>query len=60
MLTPDRYKEANTRLRKVLADERRSLQQVRHNYAQELKARTEMEILLRGCVEDVRKEIARR
>ncbi|CAE7571621.1 unnamed protein product [Symbiodinium microadriaticum] len=56
----DRYKEANNRLRKLLADERRSLQQVRHNYAQELKSRTEMEILLRACVEDVRKEIARR
>mmetsp|Transcript_12509 Transcript_12509/g.20333 ORF Transcript_12509/g.20333 Transcript_12509/m.20333 type:complete len:434 (-) Transcript_12509:880-2181(-) len=56
----DRYKEANTRLRKLLADERRSLQQVRQNYSQELKTRTEMEMLLRSCVEDVRKEIARR
>ena len=55
-----RYKEANTRLRKLLADERRSLQQVRQNYSQELKTRTEMEMLLRACVEDVRKEIARR
>jgi hypothetical protein len=55
-----RYKEANTRLRKLLADERRSLQQVRLNYSGELRARTEMEVLLRGCVEDVRKEIARR
>eukprot|EP00602_Paraphysomonas_sp_CaronLab_P003755 CAMPEP_0185034910 /NCGR_PEP_ID=MMETSP1103-20130426/25338_1 /TAXON_ID=36769 /ORGANISM="Paraphysomonas bandaiensis, Strain Caron Lab Isolate" /LENGTH=412 /DNA_ID=CAMNT_0027571755 /DNA_START=158 /DNA_END=1396 /DNA_ORIENTATION=- len=56
----ERYKEANTRLRKLLADERRSLQQVRQNYAQELKSRTDMEMLLRACVEDVRKEIARR
>lgn len=56
----DRYKEANARLRKLLADERRSLQQVRQNYSQELKSRTEMEMLLRACVEDVRKEIARR
>lgn len=56
----NRYKEANTRLRKLLADERRSLQQVRQNYSQELKTRTEMEMLLRSCVEDVRKEIARR
>jgi hypothetical protein len=55
-----RYKEANGRLRKLLADERRSLQQVRHNYSQELRSRTEMEMLLRSCVEDVRKEIARR
>jgi len=56
----ERYKEANTRLRKLLADERKSLQQVRQNYAQELRSRTELEMLLRACVEDVRKEIARR
>ena len=60
LLSVNRYKEANTRLRKLLADERRSLQQVRLNYSQELKTRTEMEMLLRACVEDVRKEIARR
>jgi hypothetical protein len=56
----ERYKEANTRLRKLLADERKSLQQVRQNYANELRSRTELEMLLRSCVEDVRKEIARR
>ena len=56
----DRYREVNTRMRRLLADERKSLQQVRQNYAQELKARTEMEMLLRQCVDDVRKEIARR
>ena len=43
-----------------MADERKSLQQVRQNYAQELRSRTELEMLLRACVEDVRKEIARR
>ena len=58
--TEDRYKEVNTRLRRLLAEERRNLQQVRQNYAQELKSRTEIEMLLRQCVEDVRKEIARR
>jgi hypothetical protein len=47
-------------MRKLLADERKSLQQVRQNYAAELKSRTEMEMLLRQCVDDVRKEIARR
>ncbi len=56
----NRYKEVNVRMRKLLADERKSLQQVRQNYATELKARTEMEMLLRQCVDDVRKEIARR
>ena len=56
----DRYKEINKRLRRLLAEERKSLQTVRQNYAVELAARTEMELLLRKCVEDVRKEIARR
>lgn len=54
----ERYKEINARLRRLLADERRALQHVRANYAQELRARTEMEMLLRQCVDDVRKEIA--
>lgn len=58
--TEDRYKEVNIRMRRLLADERKNLQQVRQNYAQELKARTEMEMVLRQCVDDVRKEIARR
>jgi DNA repair exonuclease SbcCD ATPase subunit len=56
----ERLKEANARLRRLLAEERRSLQQVRQNYATELKSRTEMELLLRNCVEDVRHEISRR
>ncbi len=50
----------NVRLRRLLAEERKSLQQVRQNYAAELKVRTDMEMLLRQCVEDVRQEIARR
>ena len=54
----ERYKEINARLRRLLSDERRALQHVRANYAQELRSRTEMEMLLRQCVDDVRKEIA--
>jgi len=56
----DKYKDINARLRKLLAEERKSLLQVRQNYAAELKIRTDMELLLRQCVEDVREEIARR
>jgi hypothetical protein len=56
----ERLREINSRLRRNLAEERRSLQQVRQNYANEMKVRTDMEMLLRQCVEDVRKEIARR
>ncbi len=56
----ERLREINSRLRRNLAEERRALQQVRQNYANEMKVRTDMEMLLRQCVEDVRKEIARR
>ena len=73
----------NARLRRLVAEERKSLQQVlfqysgafdktscniiiyqisslqlRLTYAQELKTRTEMEMLLRKCVDDVRQDIA--
>eukprot|EP01036_Dinobryon_divergens_P029475 gene29475-38579_t len=44
--------DINGRLRKLLAEERKSLLQVRQNYATELKVRTDMELLLRKCVED--------
>lgn len=56
----ERYKELYLRLRRLLAEDRKSLQQLRQNYANELKVRTDMEMLLRQAVEDVRKEIARR
>lgn len=56
----DKYKDINIRLRRLLAEERKNLQQLRQNYALELKNRTEAEILLRTSIEDVRKEIARR
>ena len=44
------------RLRKLLAEEKRSLMQVRQNYNNELNSRTELELILRECVEAVRKE----
>lgn len=56
----DRYKEVNKRLKQNLLDEKRRLEQTRQNYTQELKARTEMELLLRQCVDDVRREITRK
>lgn len=55
-----RQREANKRLRRLLEEERKALKQVRQNYANELRHRTEMEMLLRSCVEDVRNEISRR
>lgn len=56
----ERYKEVNIRLRRLLAEEKKALTVTRNNYAAELRARTEMELLLRSCVEEVRKEIAKR
>jgi len=48
----------NVRLRRLVAEERRALTQLRQSYAQELRTRTEMELLLRRCVEDIREAIA--
>lgn len=56
----EKYKEFNIRLKRLLTEERKNLATLRNNYSQELKNRTEMELLLRQCVEDVRQEIARR
>jgi hypothetical protein len=56
----EKLKAANVRLRRLIAEERKSLKIARENYASELRARTEMELLLRQCVADVRKEIAKR
>lgn len=50
----------NARLRKLLAEERRSMLQVRANYQNEINSRTELEMLLRDCVEEVRREGERR
>ena len=56
----ERYKEVNLRLKKLVAEERRSLQQVRQNYTNEVNSRTEIELVLRECVEEVRREGERR
>jgi hypothetical protein len=60
IIADERYKEINSRLRRLLSEERKALQHVRTNYATELRSRTEIEMLLRQCVDDVKKEIALR
>lgn len=50
----------NGRLRKLLAEERRALQQVRQNYNNETGSRTELEMILRDCVDEVRREADQR
>lgn len=47
-------------MKRILLEERKSLQNLRQTYSNELKSRSELESLLRQCVEDVRKEIAKK
>jgi len=54
-----KFKEAIRRLKKLLETERNNLQRVRNAYAADLKTRTELEILLRQFVDDVRQKLRR-
>lgn len=56
----NRYKDMIRRLKRLLEVERKNLRQVRTQYAQELQNRTELEIFLHQCIEDVKHDIARR
>ncbi len=60
VISPGRYRDVIMRLKKLLDTERVHLQQARANLASELHSRTELEIFLRQCVEDVRHDIARK
>ena len=53
----ERYKEVVSRLKRLLDVERRNLQAVRAAHAKDMQSRTELELLLRACVDDVRKEV---
>lgn len=53
----NRYKEIIKRLKRLLEVERRNLQQVRASYKLELQGRTELEMVLKECIQDVRAEI---
>ena len=53
----NRYKEIIKRLKRLLETERRNLSSARDRYFQEVKQRTEMEVLLKDCVDDVRGQI---
>ena len=54
----ERYREVVARLKRLLDVERRNLRAVRAAHAKDLQSRSELETLLRACVDDVRKEIA--
>uniref|UniRef100_H3GVC1 Cilia- and flagella-associated protein 157 n=1 Tax=Phytophthora ramorum TaxID=164328 RepID=H3GVC1_PHYRM len=54
----NRYKEIIKRLKRLLEVERRNLQQVRTAYKLELQNHTELEMILKECVQDIRSEVA--
>jgi len=53
----ERYREIISRLKRLLDVERKNLRAVRAAHAKDLQSRTELEVLLRACVDDVRKEL---
>lgn len=59
-VSEEKYRDVIMRLKKLLDTERVHLQQARASLASELHSRTELEIFLRQCVEDVRHDIARK
>lgn len=56
--TNEKHKDTKERLRGLLIEEKINLQAVRANHATEMKSHTELETLLRQCVDDVREEIS--
>ena len=54
-----RQGDALAKLRRVLEDMRRSLRNVRSAHVELLQERTELELFLRQCIEDVRRDIYR-
>ncbi|ETN13730.1 hypothetical protein PPTG_08462 [Phytophthora nicotianae INRA-310] len=54
----NRYKEIIKRLKRLLEVERRNLQQVRTAYKLELQNHTELEMILKECVQDIRGDIS--
>jgi len=56
----NRLKDINKKLRKLLDRDRKNLEMVRKQLTNELKQRTELETMLRQCVDDVKQEIKKR
>eukprot|EP01064_Diplonema_japonicum_P012074 TRINITY_DN19553_c0_g1_i2.p1 TRINITY_DN19553_c0_g1~~TRINITY_DN19553_c0_g1_i2.p1 ORF type:complete len:497 (+),score=125.17 TRINITY_DN19553_c0_g1_i2:97-1587(+) len=54
-----KYLEMINKVKRQLEQERRTLKQVRSSHIELLQERTEMEVFLRQCLNDVRKEISR-
>ena len=54
----ERHREIISRLKRLLDVERKNLRAVRAAHAKDLQSRTELEVLLRACVDDVRKQLS--
>ncbi|EFC50491.1 predicted protein [Naegleria gruberi] len=54
-----RFLEANNKLKKLLDQERRNIRQIRAQNIRILEERTELEIFLKSCIEDVKEEVRR-
>jgi len=54
-----KYREAVTRLKRMVETEKRSSRALRHQQAEMLQQRTELEVLLKQCLDDVKAEIMR-
>ena len=55
-----RFLEANNKLKKLLDTERKNIRQIRAQNIRILEERTELEIFLRSCIEDVKEDVRRR
>lgn len=54
----NRYKEIIKRLKRLLEVERRNLRQVRASYATDMQQKTELEVFLKQCIDDVKANIS--
>lgn len=54
----NRYKEIIKRLKRLLETERRNLRQIRASYSHEMEQKTELELFLKQCIDDVKIKIS--
>lgn len=55
-----RYEQVIKKLKKMIANETRKLRDIKTVYAKEIESKTQLEQLLRQCVDDVKAEIAKK
>ena len=58
--TLNRYEQIVRKLKKMLSIEKGNLQEAKTLYSREIEGRTQLEQLLRQCVDDVKSEISKK